>query len=438
MDSKLEAPLPWHQLLEWLQLQIPLVEPREAPGAGYGLFATAAIPPSTPLFAVPAHALLNVRTLAPHYPTPSALTAVQLISLHLLLYRPLGNSHSLDPLFGPYISILPRKFNSHPLTCHVKGVDVRQLPPSVASALERLSARFRHDWQTVHGYVRDNLSVLSQKKGVRLDRDKDALEVDFLWAWLNVNTRCIYHRLKSSRSDPDNLTLCPILDFANHRVDGPCMKPRPSDADLHNASPIPRLGDAFTLLSPDTPTDCGEEMHLTYGAHPNRTLFVEYGFIVAHKHNRPRGEVDVQDIVEGRFKEKGNEGRAKESILRETGYWGDWTLDGSPSISYRLITALRLFHIPWDRSEDALQRWRDTLTGVRDTISDANERAWKETVSTICSDLIQRAQEHMKLQDDHSTANEGPNRWLLEVVEMLWEEEYHVALEISRNIHEIA
>ncbi|KAJ7449792.1 hypothetical protein FB451DRAFT_738190 [Mycena latifolia] len=373
-------------LLHWLQLPPLLVEPRHTATAGRGLFAVARIPPSTPLFTVPARALLNTRSLAPHY--PPALTAVQLIALHLCLYRPLHLSHSLDPLFGPYISTLPREFNDHPLTRHVSAAGCRDLPPSVATALARLHARYLHDWNTVRGYVRGNLHLLSQKPGVRLDRGDDALQEDFLWAWLNV---------------------------------GPCMTTRLSDAERSKGPPIPRLGDPLTLLSPNTPTEPGAELHLTYGAHPNRTLFIEYGFVAPCAPDDARAEVDVQDIVEPIF--NGDDGNLKKKMLQDAGYWGDWTLDGSPAVSYRLITALRLLHVPLGGPEDDLQRWRDTLTGLRDTVSEANESAWQETVVDVCSTLIQRAQ-------DHRVSNGG----LLDAVEMLWEEEYHVALRVS-NMH---
>ncbi|KAJ6596873.1 hypothetical protein DFH09DRAFT_1023264 [Mycena vulgaris] len=407
-------------LVNSLQIGSLLVEPRATLSAGIGLFAVAEIPPKTPLFTIPAHSLVNSRSLAPHY--LPGLNAVQLIALHLCLYRPLHSSQSLDPLFGPYISTLPPEFDSHPLTCHVKNAaDTLQLPPSVASALVRLHARYLHDWHTVRGYVRENLRVLSQKPHVRLDRPEDTLQADFLWAWLNgkhlaINTRCIYHRIKSTRSHPDNLTLCPILDFANHTVAGPCMTTRLSDAERSNAPPIPRLGDPLTLLSPHTLTNPDEELHLTYGAHPNRTLFVEYGFVAACAPDDARAEVDVQDIVEPLF--DGNDGAIKKKMLQDSGYWGDWTLDGSPAVSYRLITALRLLHVPVDDSDDSLQRWRDTLTGLRDTVSEVNEGAWKKSVAHICSLLVQRCKERRK-----PAANDA--------VEELWEEEYRVALRIS-------
>ncbi|KAJ7172493.1 hypothetical protein C8R46DRAFT_893627 [Mycena filopes] len=414
-------------LHRWLELGRDLpVEPR-AVGHGRGLFATRPIPPSTPLFTIPARAMLNIRTLAPHY--PPGLNAVQLIALHLCLYRPL---HPLDPpdplfgLFGPYISTLPRDFNFHPLTAHVQHVDAL-LPPSVTRALESVHSRYIHDWNTVNLYLVRPLPcplhlvhIQTKQSNSRLlshVRLHDSLEEDFLWGWLNVNTRCIYHRLKGTRSHPDNLTLCPILDFANHAVAGPCMTPHISDAEGSNTSPIPRLGDPLTLLSPDTPSEPGQELYLTYAAHPNRTLFVEYGFVVRCASDDPRAEVQVQDLAEPLFETE--DGAVKKKMLEESGYWGDWALDGSPAVSYRLITALRLLHVSLVDSNGALRRWQDTLTGLRDVVSEENEKAWKATVLAICTTLIQRADAQRSNAD------------LVGDVRVLWEEEQHVASRIS-------
>jgi hypothetical protein len=86
-------------------------------------------------------------------------------------------------------------------------------------------------------------------------------------------------------------------------------------------------------------------------------------------------------------------------------------------VSYRLITALRLLHVPLGDSNGALQRWQDTLTGLRDAISDANESAWKETITEICAVLIQRAKAHRREMDAGA-------------IDMLWKEELHVALAV--------
>jgi len=104
--------------------------------------------------------MLNVATLSQHYPSYPMLTATQLISLHLFLYRPMNLRDSLDPLFGPYISTLPSNFDFHPLTwfCHDKGCGsetqlLSTLPPSVMHSLTQLADRFYADWKTICQYL---------------------------------------------------------------------------------------------------------------------------------------------------------------------------------------------------------------------------------------------------------------------------------------------
>ena len=106
--------------------------------------------------------MINTKTLASHYPSPSSLTATQLISLHLVLNRPSSNRKSLDPLFGPYISVLPRDFESHPLTWLLEQ-DAQQesigtkllecLPPSATTALRDVFGKFLIDWKAVRHYM---------------------------------------------------------------------------------------------------------------------------------------------------------------------------------------------------------------------------------------------------------------------------------------------
>ena len=134
---------------------------------------------------------------------------------------------------------------------------------------------------------------------------------------LIVNTRCVYYRLKLSCSHPDNLTLCPILDFANHTRVGRHMSPMPSDMNTS-------LAKDFVLFSPhDTVTQNGSELYLTYGHHSNCRLFVEYGFV----DDGTPSEADVQDIVERILEDKGKAAFQMKTLLQEEGYWGYECLD---------------------------------------------------------------------------------------------------------------
>lgn len=174
--------------------------------------------------------------------------------------------------------------------------------------------------------------------------DPDDVEDDFLWAWLNgmgqvryywnvsltqllVNTRCIFYRLKEAKSDPDNLTLCPILDFANHSIVLPSMTPRATDADIWDM-PLKRRVEPFSLMSPArTTTKAGDELYLRYGFHTNQFLFVEYGFSAAVSEHEvlsgvQQADIDITPTVEEVFARKGKVGEWLKEQLLDEGYWG--------------------------------------------------------------------------------------------------------------------
>ena len=90
-----------------------------------------------------------------------ALTATQIISMHIFLHRPSrlrgGEYTSTDPAFGPYISILPVNFESHPLSWMISAQQDLQdtnfflasLPPAAIRALKAMESRFWEDWKVV-------------------------------------------------------------------------------------------------------------------------------------------------------------------------------------------------------------------------------------------------------------------------------------------------
>jgi len=187
----------YSQLLQWLSTHGMdnniSVEPRLLPGAGYGLFAEKSIEPSSVLFTIPSSALLNSLTLSPHYPqTHPKLTCTQYISLHLYLHRPVSGHQSLDPLFGPYISLLPTQFDSHPITwlwrqqhgrtdsnTEIQLLDA--LPLQIMLKLNRILDLFKKDLTRVQDYLQGNPSVQDQKS----KSPGQSMDEDFLWAWLN-------------------------------------------------------------------------------------------------------------------------------------------------------------------------------------------------------------------------------------------------------------
>ena len=147
---------------------------------------------------------------------------------------------------------------------------------------------------------------------------------------VTVNTRCIYHRLTTSRSSPDNMTLCPILDFSNHTYMENSLHPRATRTDLWNSglssSSKRHFGEDFVLLSPsDATVNAGEQLFLRYGMHANSTLFAEYGFVNvvdwSNLDHNFSGEVEVDHFVKTLFERKEAVGEWAKNILIEEGYW---------------------------------------------------------------------------------------------------------------------
>ncbi|TCD69710.1 hypothetical protein EIP91_006477 [Steccherinum ochraceum] len=479
----------WRSLLSWLETKHGMktdsehlrVECRNAPGSGKGLFLLKDCSRSSLLFKIPARALINIKTLSPFYPAavgPNGnleLSAVQMISLHLLLHKPSDEdgSISLDPTFGPYISTMPRDFSSHPCWWLVKQrmgrTEVHEdrllesLPPSVMRELKLLSEKFWKDWSAVCDYIRARPKIL-QKATHRLTADDltsraHPAVLDYLWAWLNVNTRCIHYRLSPSTSSPENLTLCPILDFANHR-------PGPSDI-IPTSNPY-KLGGDFTFTASSEHAlrleegERDKEVFLRYGGHANRVLFVEYGFVNLGNsegvEGEGSGEVDVQDVVEDLVFGSADAEVVKRArdVLELEGYWGDWTMHASPSPahpSYRLITALRLFHClehglasqhsldgkAHTTADTLVEAWRRVIQGVAEQISDDNEARWRTSVERVCQEVIRRAERSMKTVEQLSelkVSDSTPEwfEWMQGNIRLLWREELEVATQVSHSI----
>ncbi|KAG7092439.1 hypothetical protein E1B28_008794 [Marasmius oreades] len=412
----------WTQLLQWLDIPAPPVSPKESARTGYALVADRPLTPNQPLFTIDTDKILNIKTLTPLYPN-HRLSATQLIALHLVLSR--ANKRE----FGPYVATLPTNFDFHPLSWYTEGSErALYLPPSHANSLKMLAVRFCNDREASYRYMVDS--------GLAIGLPRDEMNARYLWAWLCVNTRCIFHHLNEACSDPDNLSLVPILDFANHTIRLPSMTPQDKTSQIcHGASRTCKAG-SFTLLAPaDIPTGVGEELYLKYGSHCNRVLFVEYGFVLRRSETeQPHCEVEVDDLVESMFEKQGRFGKWAKNILQAHDYWKDYTLHVAYP-SFRLVTALRLHAMLLVRhktiavgDEKFLSPWLATITGQSDRISTEIESQWLTTlVDKICQPIITRAEIGL----NRLRGKEGLG---LDDVKVLWEEEMYIVQCICENV----
>ena len=282
-----------------------------------------------------------------------------------------------------------------------------------------------------------------------------------------VNTRCIYYRIKSAQADPDNLTMCPILDFANHTTSSPTVVPQASSADIWDMAPPRHSSEGITLLSPREKTvEEGEELHLRYGFHSNQFLFTEYGFATESE----RGCIDITPAIEELLNERGKVGQWLKERLQEEGYWGcafpnfafvtctnnpvgrEWTLHAAPAPahpSFRSIAALRLYTALPDNlegaesfsgAEDVLDVWRATVLGNREWISRENEVRWKKILLEVCKQIVtvsaNRRESVLAQLESRKAEGDSSAEPIVSSIVCLWDEEAYVAESVIESLHQ--
>lgn len=479
--------------------------------AGRGLVFTRHVEPGQLLLSLPAEALINVKSYKAflHPDTlPSAvsvagrdpkgsqhrLSSAQLLSLLLARARveselePSHGKRTPDASFKHealrlFVQTLPTSFETVPVTwsIYARGMsgsaeaDARPSTPkerfysSLLQALPRHSQdlerkvrkRFETDWRDVCSVRETRCDLLAEPALLSSDphlarRIVRSISLEtFLWAWLCVNSRCVFLPLGLA-DHADNFTLAPMLDMANHTPDAAleCKVRYADDGGLELCAPI----------APPAIKQ-GDECFITYGPHSNESLLSEYGFVLpaqldfvhnneAESKRRWRGsryvDVSMDREVESFLSAQGPDGEAKIELLQNRGYWGEFTIHPYPEPahpSHRLVPALRLaaLDIASSASEPChapklakvkaqpgvkagkkmsyrsqgrldgngmsnLDNWEETLTGYRDKVSDANEQQAHAILLELCDvrrkDTM-RARRH--LQQAQASLDASPN-----------------------------
>lgn len=366
------------------------------------------------------------------------LSAIQLLCLHLALYRhnrPKQLSEEAED-FVAYIRTLPQDFSSVPLWREVVEdetwlsvvKDEGLVPAGLRTAIEDVSKRFWKDWITTNDIW-----------GV--DTTRQLSVEDFAWAWLCVNSRCIYYDLELPARE-DNITLAPIIDMGNH-------------SPAQSTTIVQRDLDFRLLSSSDGPNQIadwskkriqinkGEEVKYTYSAHSDYILFAEYGFALGMPANTDN-VLDVTKRVMHLFEElEAEEQNLKKSILEANGYWGEYHFilsEGKVDVSYRLTIALALYHIKplvnkgqrgrnsarnredaGDTDQaDSSGRWNfqpfyDLVNGLVEEISAENIENINETLEQLCRDVEKDCNHALG-----RLATVEADKSMLEILETVW------------------
>ncbi|ORY76590.1 hypothetical protein BCR37DRAFT_389315 [Protomyces lactucae-debilis] len=332
---------------------------KDFPETGRGLAATRTISPGETLLSIPFRHLINLKTIAKSLGTDwkhSTCPAHAAIAVHILHHRRLHENSSLKH----YIHSLPRAEDLQGIPLTWETQECEYLPVSTQTKLAQQRLLLSNHYSLAQ--------VLISNTPVYADLNL-TFEL-FRWAWLIVNSRSIYQQLSTQSTIDDNYTCAALVDMLNHAPSNV-----PHAKLLYDKS-------GLTVEAQSSYVE-GEEVCISYGAHGNDFLVLEYGFRVQQNADN---SLVLDDLILADLSDAHGE------QLREMGYFGGYTTDHLGRASFRVEVALRVALLEQDElvvDGQALRRvmqYAQGLNSGRDT-----EAAVKERLTRLLDMVVARS-----------------------------------------------
>ncbi|KAG2736289.1 hypothetical protein G9P44_000379 [Scheffersomyces stipitis] len=302
-----------------------------------------------------------------------ALTSFQLLSLYLCFER--QRIHS--SFWKPFLEMLPdiSDFSLNPLIWQVLQVDqweelIQFLPESAKRRAEDVYERFLEDYVVVRALVS---RILDDLKLSESSAD-EYIPVDlFLWAWMCINSRCLYMTIPQGKTNADNFTMAPYVDFLNHSCNDEC------------SILIDTTGFHVRTTTPYMP---GDQLFLSYGPHCNEFLLCEYGFVIPH--DNKWNDLDISAYIIPLLKPQHVE------FLKENDYFDKYTMTNE-GISFRTEVVLATVQ---ENSPSVSRRLQALLNGIGDgaTFKSHSHVLLKEIIKKVLHECDQY--KHLEYNDD--------------------------------------
>lgn len=258
------------------------------------------------------------------------LSSMQLVSWYLLMAK----QRKDGSFWKPFLNVLPTEdeLKGVPLSWVFdnQGKEyIKILPEETKRYLQKQYQKFKKDYKSICNFV------TSQKYIGEIEIK------DYLWAWLACNTRCIYMKLPKflkQENSKQNFTLVPYVDFLNHTLDEHCT--------------ISIDEDCFRVTTGDSCYNSNEQLFFSYGAHGDKILLCEYGFMLPYGINR-WNDMDITSYI---FKLLSPN---QKRFLKYENYYGEYTIT-KEDFSFRTEVALAVL-----QENDSLFRYEKTSGIIR-------------------------------------------------------------------------
>ena len=347
-----------------LGVQLNGIMPRRLPGRGYGMVATRDVQPAETVLAISTRALRTLATV----PKTMSRKLDHDVSVHGILAADLVLSlHDSSSDYAPWDAVLPTPtdLEGMPMLWPTQLQDL--LPSAARTALARQQAKLQRDWAATKAWAEDDESIDGKEGKEGKGKPRLAYE-QYLHGWLLVNSRTFYYTTprseKTTSSKDDRMAMQPVADLFNHAADHGC------DAAY--------AAQGFSFVA-DRLYEEGDEVPISYGAHANDALLVEYGFILSGATNK-WDEVALDAAVLPRLT------AAQKDDLDEVGFLGKYMIDAqTPGGCYRTQIALR--RILCGASAARVAAWRAFVDGLPDA-SGGRLEATQEQLDALLLELL--------------------------------------------------
>ena len=386
----------------------PKIETRDDEFSGRGIYATKPISSNELLIHIPHSFLLNVRTVLFHieqygkslnlsekvykpvetkdFPTDAftniyeqltneellKLNSFQIVSLFLCFEKLLQK----ESFWHPFIDSLPvlEAFHLVPMVwCatqeHRMPSILNSLPSSTAQHTEKIYHNFSRDYNVVRELIREKMKETNPNYDEieALVASRILPKKLFLWAWMCINSRCLFMDIPEKESREDKWTMAPYVDLVNHSSDDHCL--------------IKIDATGFSFLS--MRNYCADEqIFLCYGPYSNEFLLCEYGFMLP---NNKWNDLDITHYILPMLSKE------QKHYLQATGYFGDYTLNKPQGISFRTEVALAMLQEPHPGKSKRVSAY---IQGLYD--GSAYEAKNRQLVISLLTDVLRKTEEQIE------------------------------------------
>ncbi|KAF3765076.1 Set7, ribosomal lysine methyltransferase, partial [Cryphonectria parasitica EP155] len=351
------------ELLAWaegLGVEINNIRPMRLSGRGFGIVATDHIPEGTEILTVPCSILRTLDTV------PSTITKKlpKDMTVHGLLAADLAlNQTENATTYAKWDAVVPTWENIQLSMPMVWPASLQAfLPAAAAKLLRKQKKKFERDWDLVSAAF-----PFSTRGGVRAS----CTEEEYLYAWMLVNTRTFYFVTPRTKKLPkaDHMVLQPVADLFNHTDKDGCEV-----AFNHATTYSFRTTRSY---------EKGQEVHISYGKHPNDFLLVEYGFVLDQ--NR-WDEVCLDDAILPSLSD------AQKEDLEAVGFLGKYVLD-EDTACHRTQVALRLMLAGMHHGLST-KEWQRFVNGLDD--GEKSQRRADGVLVSLLKDYDSEVSDQMK------------------------------------------